>query len=93
MITLISLPDVLKVNVSFSMFKANVRKFYLSKYLSILMLSATLIIFFIFIYCFSSVIVWGFMYLTVQFPIVFFVIIIRIAIVIGFVLVRIIMSL
>ena len=46
MITWNSLPDIFKVNVSFSMFKSKVQKFYLEKYWKILMLSATMIAFF-----------------------------------------------
>ena len=46
MITWNSLPDIFKVNESFSMFKSEVRNFYLEKYLKILMLCATTIAFF-----------------------------------------------
>ena len=46
MITLNSLPDIFKVNVSFSMFKSKVRNIYLEKYQKILMLGATMIVFF-----------------------------------------------
>ena len=42
-----SLPDIFKVNVSFSMFKSKVRKFYLEKYQKNLMLGATMITFFL----------------------------------------------
>ena len=41
-----SLPDIFKVNISFSMFKSKVRNFYLEKYQKILMLGATMIAFF-----------------------------------------------
>ena len=47
MITPNSLPDIFKVNVSFSMFKSKVRNFYLEKYYKILMLGATMIAFFL----------------------------------------------
>ena len=40
-----SLPDVFKVNLSFSTFKSKVRNFYLKKYLEIFMLTATMITF------------------------------------------------
>ena len=46
MITWNSLPDIFKINVSFSMFKRKVRNIYLEKYQKILMLSATMIAFF-----------------------------------------------
>ena len=45
-ITWNSLPDVFKVNLSFSMFKSNVQNFYLEKYHKILLPSATVIPFF-----------------------------------------------
>ena len=44
-ITWNSLPDIFKVNVSFSMFKSKVQNFYLEKYQKILMLGATMITF------------------------------------------------
>ena len=47
MITWNSLPDIFKVNVSFSIFKSKVRNFYLEKYYKILMLGATTIAFFL----------------------------------------------
>ena len=40
MLTRNSLPDIFKVNISFSMLKSKVRNFYLEKYLKILMLGA-----------------------------------------------------
>ena len=46
MITWNSLPDIFKLNVSFSMFMSKVRNFYLEKYLKILMQGATMIAFF-----------------------------------------------
>ena len=71
-ITWIFFPDVFKVNISFSMFESKVRNFYLEKYQEILMLSATMNIFFlacVHLYFFK----WNcfrFKYLTVKFPIV-----------------------
>ena len=46
MITWNSLPDIFKVNVSFSIFKSKVRNFYLEKYFKILILGASMIAFF-----------------------------------------------
>ena len=46
MITWNSLPDIFKVNVSFSMFKSKVRNFYLEKCQKIFMLGSTMIAFF-----------------------------------------------
>ena len=46
MITWNSLPDIFKINVSFSMFESKVKNFYLKKYLKILMLGASIIAFF-----------------------------------------------
>ena len=46
MITWNSLPDIFKVNVSFSMFMSKVQNFYVENYLKTLMLDATMITFF-----------------------------------------------
>ena len=59
MITWNSLPDIFKVNVSFSMFNSKVRNCYLKKYQKILMLGATMIAFF------SSEIFFSFFFLQV----------------------------
>ena len=78
MITWDFLPDIFKVNLSFSMFKSKVRNFYLEKYWKILMLGGTMIAFFLIFSGFSSVTVFGFGYFAVKFPIISFVVIIRI---------------
>ena len=79
-ITWNSLPDVFKVNVSFSMFKSNGRNYYLEK--EILMLGATMIAFFSDMHAcicgFQSVIIFGCAYCTVEFTTISFVVIIRI---------------
>ena len=83
-ITYNSLPDVFKVTLSFSMFKSKIQNFYLEKYYEILMVSATMINFFLLcvhLYSISRVIVLAFEYWTVKFPIIYFLDIIRIVIV------------
>ena len=75
-------PDVLKVNVSFQMFKSKVRNLYRKIFGNIDAEHHDDYIFFLTysINCFSSVIVLGFKYWTIKFPIVSLVVIIRIVI-------------
>ena len=93
MITWNSLPDIFKSNVSFSMFKGRVQNFYLEKYFKILMPAAIMIAFSSDIHAsavFQIVIVFGFEYCNVKFPIIYFLVIIRImwnVIVVGYVFV------
>ena len=46
MLTFNSLPDIVKVNASFSMFKSKVQNLYLEKYYKILLLGAAMTAFF-----------------------------------------------
>ena len=76
-----SLPDIFKVNVSFSMFKSKVQNFYLEKYWCFAPQPPVLWLYFFFWHAcncgFSSATVFGFWYFAVKFPIISFMVIIR----------------
>ena len=81
MITWNSLPDIFKVNLSFSMFKSKERNFLSRKILENIDAGRQYACIFFGHACncsFSSVIVFGFGYCAVKFPIISFVVIIRI---------------